>query len=440
MFQLNKSELKQAVCKAIDERAQEIRDFKVDIWRHPELGFKEHRTADAFARVLDSLGMSPRTGLAITGVRADLQGKEPGPKVAIMGELDAVICWEHPEADRSTGAVHACGHDAQLASVVGAAIGLVDSGAMDYLSGTVAFIGVPAEEFVELEFRTKLQEEGKLEFFGGKQEMLRLGHLDDIDIAEMVHIESDTPGRVVKLSSGTNGFVGKTVRYIGKEAHAGAAPFLGANALNAAILGIMGIHAQRETFRDEDHIRVHPIITKGGDLVNIVPADVRIETYVRGARTEAIMDANKKVNRALRAGAMAIGTEIEIKEIPGYLPLRPSAELSAIFELNTRALLGDEGVHVGEFSGGSTDMGDISHIIPSIHPFIGGVQGAAHTRTYKVVDLDMVSVIPAKLLAMTVVDLLWDGAAEAKRVQESFKPAFTKDTYLKMWRDFVKGS
>jgi amidohydrolase len=433
---MEKHQLKEAACQAIDNRASLIRGIKTDIWAHPELGYKETRTADKVAEVFDALGLPYETGLALTGVRADLEGTEDGPTVAVLGELDAVVCWDHESADKKTGAVHACGHDAQVAAMLGCAIGLVDAGARDYLSGNVAFFGVPAEEFVELEYRQSIMDEGKIEFFGGKQELLRLGYLDDIDIAAMVHVDADTPGRVVNLSAGSNGFVGKTVRYIGQEAHAGAAPHLGVNALNAAMLGIFGIHAQRETFKDEDHIRVHPIITKGGDLVNIVPADVRLETYVRGAQTGAIFEANKRVNRALRAGAEAVGARVEISEIPGYLPLRSCLALSALFESNARDLLGKDAVRTSAFSGGSTDMGDISHIISSIHPYIGGIKGAAHTRSFQVVDLDMVSVIPAKILAMTVIDLLWDGAAEAKRIKEEFKPAFNKDEYLTMWRQF----
>lgn len=432
---MNKDELKKQVLSAIDERAQEIRQIKMDIWSNPELGFKEYRTSEKVAEVLSRLGMDCSVGLALTGVRAELKGK-PGPKVAIFGELDAVVCWDHPNADRSTGAVHACGHDAQVASMLGAAMGLTLAGVQEYLGGSVVFLGVPAEEFVELEFREKLREEGKIEFFGGKQEFVRLGVLDDVDMAQMIHVESNAPERVVKLSAGSNGFVGKTVQYIGREAHAGAAPHLGVNALNAAILGIMGIHAQRETFKDEDHIRVHPIITRGGDLVNIVPSSVRMETYVRGAKVESILDANRKVNRALRAGAMAVGAEVIIHEIPGYLPYRPDREFAEVFASNARTLLGEDAVDVTDFSGGSTDMGDISHLIPSIHPYVGGVEGEAHSRSFKVSDLDMVCVIPAKILAMTVIDLLWDDASEAKRIIRGFKPAFTREQYLRMWRDF----
>src|SRR4030065_2897658 len=126
------------------------------------------------------------------------------------------------------------------------------------------------------------------------------------------------PAKKVLIGAPHNAVLAKFIRYQGKESHAGGAPHFGINALNAAMLGMIGIHAQRETFRDEDCIRVHPIITRGGDLVNVVPADVRIETFVRGRRGEAVQDANKKVNRALQAGAMAIGAEGEITDLPGY--------------------------------------------------------------------------------------------------------------------------
>ncbi len=107
------------------------------------------------------------------------------------------------------------------------------------------------------------------------------GFFDNVDMAMMIHMAALGPDKKVIVGGTSNGFIGKLIKYKGKESHAGAAPHIGINALNAALLGLMGIHLQRETFKDEDHIRVHPIITKGGDLVNVIPADVRMETYVR---------------------------------------------------------------------------------------------------------------------------------------------------------------
>src|SRR6185369_13835703 len=124
-----------------------------------------------------------------------------------------------------------------------------------------------------------------------------------------------------------------------RAAHAGGAPHRGVNALYAAHIGLMAINAVRETFRDDDTIRVHPIVTHGGSQVNVIPADVRLETYVRGRTVEAILDANAKVDRAFRAGALGLGARVEIETLPGYLPLFNDPELTRHFEANVRPLV-----------------------------------------------------------------------------------------------------
>ena len=435
---MDKQTAKQKVMESIEENGDRIIEFGRDVWDNPELGFKEERTARKVELFFEELGLSYESGLAITGVRADVSGSVHDLRMAIMGELDAVVCHEHPESDPETGAIHACGHNGQLAVMLGTALGLISSGISDKLGGDLAFIAVPAEEFIELDYREQLQKKGALEFFGGKQELIREGVLDDIDLAAMVHHNAETPERVFKISAGSNGFLGKTVRYLGQEAHAGAFPHQGVNALNAAMLGIMGVHAQRETFRDEDAIRVHPILTRGGDLVNIVPADVSIETYVRGRTIDAILEANDKVNRALQAGGYAVGAEVKIHEIPGYLPLKSETTMNDLFGRNARAILGEESVVTSEASGGSTDMGDISQLMPAIHPYVGGVEGKAHARDYEIVDEEMAYVIAAKVMACMVVDLLWDDAEQARQIAEKFEPTYTKEGYLSMWRNVVE--
>ncbi len=432
-------ELKRQACETIDARAQEIVDIGETIFRQAELGFKETRTAALVASKLRELGLEPRTGIALTGVKAAMALGEDGPSLGIMGELDAVVCHDHPDAVPGTGAVHACGHHAQLAAMLGAAVGLAGSGVVRRLAGRLVFIAVPAEEFVELEYRQRLRQEGKIEFLSGKQEFIRLGEFADLDLCMMVHVDSDCPEPKVTLPESSNGFVAKAIRYHGREAHAGAAPHLGINALNAAMLGIMGIHAQRETFRDEDMIRVHPIITRGGDLVNIVPADVRMETYVRGRSWEAMLEASNKVNRALQAGAMAIGAEVEVTEIPGYLPLENDSRLTQTFAANAALLLGEDRVVTAGAMGGSTDMGDLSRLMPVTHPMIGGCEGPIHTRTFRVVDPNAAYVVPAKLLAMTAVDLLAEGAALAREIVRDFRAPLNRESYLAMWRDFLAG-
>ena len=438
---MDKGQLKEMVCAAIDKRTQEIIALGDYMFSHPELGYKEKLAAELVEEKFRALGLDYRKGLAVTGLKARLAGRSHNLAVAVMGELDAVVCHDHPHADPVTGAAHACGHNAQTAMMVGVAMGLVDSGVMSELDGDVVMMAVPAEEYVELDYRQRLRKDGKIKFLGGKQELIHLGEFDDIDMAIMCHSDSETPGRIVRIPGagvGSNGFVGKAIRYIGKEAHAGGAPHDGVNALNAAMLGLMGIHANRETFKDADAIRVHPIITKGGDLVNIIPADVKIETYVRGRSIEAVMEAGQKVNRALEAGAMAVGAEVVIDEIPGYLPLFNDQNLAALFRDNALQLLGETGVEPAAIMSGSTDMGDVTHIMPGLHPMIGGIAGRGHARDYAMVDPEMAYVVPAKIMAMTVIDLLHDGAKAGEQVKAEFKPRMSKDEYLAMWEKLLR--
>ena len=223
--------------------------------------------------------------------------------------------------------------------------------------------------------------------------------------------------------------------YIGQEAHAGGSPHKGINALNAAMLGLMAIHAQRETFKDDDTIRVHPIITKGGEIVNNVPADVRMESYVRGKTIEAIKDANIKVNRALRAGAMAVGAEVEIDDHPGYMPYIKDVVLDAVLKANAAALVGEEQIKVKGHSTGSTDLGDFSCIMPTTSIGMGGCTGAGHSRHFKIVDREIAYVLPAKVMALTCVDLLYDKAKLAKEITKGFKPTIPPSSY----EVFMKG-
>lgn len=434
---MNKKQLKEKVCQVIEENKEQIINIGNEIFAQPELGYKEYKTAQLVKDLFEELGLAYRDEVAKTGVIALAEGKSEGPTVAVMGELDAVVCPDHPHADPETGAAHSCGHNAQIAGMLGAAIGLVKSGVIKELDGKVSFMAVPAEEYVEIGYRQKLREKGEIQFLGGKQEFIALGEFDDVDMLMMYH-SAATEGDTKAVVGGTsNGFVGKLVRYIGKEAHSGGSPHKGINALNAANIGLMAINANRETFKDEDHIRVHPIITKGGDLVNIVPEEVIIETYVRGKTMDAIVDASAKVNRALKAGALAVGAEVEITEIPGYLPRVNNETMDMLMKDNLVSLVGENAIEVSNRHGtGSSDIGDVMHVMPAIHPYIGGVAGAGHSKHYEIIDEELAYVLGAKGMAMTVIDLLYDGAKIAQDIVDSFEPIYDKEGYLKMWEDF----
>ncbi|MCY6485672.1 amidohydrolase [Clostridium aestuarii] len=433
---MTSNELKKIVCDTIDANAEKLISFAKQVESCPELGFKEDKTSQLVANFFKDLKLPYKKNLAITGVKAKLKESSSGPNIAILGELDAVLCPASSKADPLTGAAHTCGHHLQLTSMLGAALGLKLSNIEDKLNGNVTFMGVPAEEFIEIAYREKLYNEGKIHFFGGKQELLYLGEFDDIDISLMMHSAKNSPDPMVAVGETSNGFIAKNIRYVGKTAHAAEAPHEGINALNAAMIGLMGINALRETFIDDDHVRVHPIITKGGDTVNSVPCDVRMETYVRAKNMKSIENTHTKVDNALKAGGYAVGAETIIKTIPGYLPLNCSNQLNDLFVSNASKLLPQEQIiNAGHF-GASTDMGDISHIIPAIHPFMGGVSGALHTEDFHVVDYYAACILPAKLFAMTVIDLLYNEAKIAEEIKTNFKPLLTKEQYINMMQNY----
>ncbi len=435
----SKDQLKRAVCEAIDRHADAIIDLGDTILRNPETGFNEVKTAALVAGHMGALGLAPQTGLALTGVKGRLGGRAPGPRLAFIGELDSLRTSEHPLADPATGAAHSCGHNAQIAGMLGAAMGLTAAKIADHLSGEIIFFAVPAEEFIDVEERSARVAKGEIEFMLGKPELVAKGHFDDIDMAMMIHTGSrDGATTRAVLAASSNGALVKRIRFLGRAAHAGSLPQLGINALNAAMIAMNAISAQRETFWEKDTIRIHPIITKGGDAVSVVPAEVTMETFVRGGSLEAIVDANKKVDRCLRAGAMAIGAEVEIHTIPGYLPQRNDQRMGHIFGGNVEALFGPSEFHIGGHRTGSTDMGDIAHMMPVIHPYVVAAEGKAHGADWRINEPVHGYLTPAKLLAMTAIDLLCDDAAAARDVLAKFAPAMTKEAYLAFQRGLFR--
>src|SRR3989441_3427562 len=421
-----RDDVKRAVCEAIDRQSEKIVAVGERIRRQPELGFKEFKTARLAEETFGELGLKPRSGLALTGVRAEAAGAKDGPTFALLGELDGLVVAGHPVADPQTGAAHACGHNAQIAGLLGAAMGLVGARALEHLAGRVVFFAVPAEEYGDVEWRVQQSRAGKLEFLGGKPELLRLGHFDDVDLAMMIHTTSQPEMKKAGVSASNNGCIVKTVRYIGRASHAGGAPWLGVNALYAAQIALAAINAIRETFRDEDTIRVHPIITHGGSQVNVIPGEVRLETYVRGRTVDAILDAQKKVDRAFKAGALALGAKVEIETLPGYMPMACDPGMARHYEANAAKLVGAEHYRQIGHRTGSTDMGDLSMVMPILHPYVGGATGSGHGADYKIVDPQLAYVTNAKALAAMAVDMLAEGAAGAREGLKAAKPPLTR--------------
>ncbi len=432
-------EMKSLAVAAIESHSDEIIAISKHILENPETGFTEQKTSKFVQEKFKALGIPFQDNLAITGIKGFVDGGAgPGPSVAVIGELDSLRVIDHPYHDDVTGAAHACGHHCQIGSMIGTLIGVMVPEVLENLSGRIIPIAVPAEEFIEVERRKRLRDEGKIEFMGGKQEFIKLGVFDDVDMAMICHTATDEGKFSLGLGGTSTANVLKLVEYYGRGAHAGAAPHKGINALNAAMIALSGINANRETFRDQDTVRVNGILTSGGDAVNVIPGNVTLEYRVRSGHLDALANNSKKVDRSFKAGALAVGARVSITNIAGYLPMRNNKDLQQLFGNNADEVVGKDNVLVRPDNyndGGSTDMGDLAHIMPLIHPFCGGADGTPHGNDYVIGDYDKAVIKPAKTMAMTIIDLLAERGQKAIGIKENDPTPMTKSEYLKLQRE-----
>jgi len=414
----------------VEKHRQLIYDAEKYIWENPETGYREWKTHKYMAQVFESLGYDLNLAGNIPGFTAVADTGRPGPTVAVFGEMDALIVPEHPESDPQTGAVHSCGHCAQAAALIGIAAALKEPGALDGMCGKVVLVAVPAEEMIEIEYRSGLRKEGLIKYLGGKPEFLYRGLLDGVDLSFMVHTADGAP-HTVFCNGGSNGLLAKTVSFGGVSAHAGGAPHRGINALYAANLALNAINALRETFKDNEHIRVHPIITNGGGSVNAIPDAVVLESYVRGATMDAVAKVNEKVNRAIAASAAAMGAKAHVTDIPGYWPRLNKADFADVF-VQAGESCGVKVTYNGQsWSTASSDMGDISSIMPALHPHVSGATGTSHGTDYFITDVESACVDSAKIQYAVLRILLENGGETAKRIVADYQPTFaSKEEYF----------
>lgn len=422
------TEIKEKLLRTLEENKEEIFRIGDTVQQHPERGYTEEKTSALVRGVFETLSIPYDYPCAYTGVKGRIKGRKSLANVCIIGEMDALKCVGSPIADRE-GNAHACGHHAQIAAMLAAAIAFSKSGVMAALDGDVTFLAAPAEEFIDMEFRKSLKQDGKIRYYGGKQQLIAEGVFDDVDMAMMVHAQPEEKNAKFYLEGKNLGFLAKNITFLGRAVH-GSTPFDGVNALNAAALAILGIHANRETFREEEKIRIHPIITKGGDVVNAVPDEVCVSTYVRGASFAAIQKGNHAVERAVRGAAETVGATAKTEDIPGYLPLKESTALSKVFEENAKALVGENSLVYGEDITGSSDIGDLSSLLPTIQPSVGGFDGLLHSKEFCVANRETAYLLPARAMALTAAELLYHEAEKAKAVKDRFRPQMSKEAYI----------
>ncbi len=356
-------------------RAPQLVEVSHEIWDHPELCFEEHRAHDLLVRTLADAGVDVTPSAHGLDTAFVAEAGSEGPTVAVLCEYDAL-----------PGIGHACGHNVIAAAGLGAGLALATLA--DELGGRVRIIGTPAEEGG-----------------GGKEFLIRAGAFDGVDAAVMVHpADRDLPTMEAIAVHQVH------ATYHGRAAHAAAAPHQGRNALDAAVLGYVNVAALRQHI--ESHQRLHGVFTDGGAKPNIVPDRAATHWYVRSGTSASLGELEPRVEACLRAGADAAGCEVDLEWVdPAYDEMVHDDWLLARYAHHAAAL--DRPLEDPEIDGpvvGSTDMGNVSHRVPSIHPMVAvaprGVpihtpEFATHARS---AAGDRAAVDGAVLLAATAVD------------------------------------
>lgn len=405
------------------------------IWNNPETGYREVKTSKFLEEEFEKLGYEINLAGDIPGFYAVVDTGREGPEILVLGEMDSLISPAYPSADKTTGAAHVCGHAAQVSALLAIAAALKEPGALDGLCGRIRLCAVPAEELIEIEYRENLIKEGRIKYYGGKPEFLRRGMFDGCDIAIMAHTATE---KEITISKSMVGCIAKRVIYKGKASHAGGAPQDGVNALYAATQGLSAINAIRETFTEPDFVRVHPIITKGGAVVNAIPDEVILESFVRGKTFSAIESTNNKVNRALIGAALSLGANIEILDYPGYAPYENDDALISLAEEAARVALPSFTVKINDFETSSSDIGDLSKIMPCIQPYTPGASGSLHGIDFEFENPELAVLGAAKLQLKMIEMLLENGATVAREIVLGYKPEFaSREEYFKYVDKFI---
>ena len=381
------------IVEAVDGMEERLRSVSREIFEHPEVKFEEMRASKLLGDELAADGFEVERGVAglETAILAVHPAKSDGPTVAILGEYDAL-----PEIG------HACGHNLIAAAGLGAAMAL--GSIKSEIPGTLIFMGTPAEEGG-----------------GGKVLMIDAGLFQNVDAAMMFHPSTDTV-----VDRGSLAITEVKIEFAGKPAHASGCPEKGINALDAVIQTFNGINALRQHIKDD--ARIHGVIRDGGAKPNIVPEHASAEFYVRALETDYRDELLKKVRGCAEGAALATGAALTWSEVGhAYKAMKPNHAMGEVFVKHLETL-GEPLQPPKDNALGSTDMGDVSQIVPSIHAYvkIAEEEVAGHSREFAEASISErgqhVMLIAAKAMAMTALDILTEpGLSES--LWEEFRAA-----------------
>ena len=378
---LTKAELKAEVSKQLEQQRKKLIELSLKIHANPELAFKEEKASKWLTSYLAKGGFQVESGIGGLPTAFKASYGINKPVIALIAEYDAL-----PEIG------HACGHNIIAASAVGAA--LASRCIVGNCGGSVVVFGTPAEEL-----------------FGGKVLMLEAGVFDGVDAAMMVH-----PGIRNAATTEALACIGLEVQYFGKAVHAAAYPERGINALEAMILAFNALNSLRQHIKDR--ARIHGVITNGGEAANVVPAYSAATFLVRATDNTYLEELKQKVLKCFEGASVATGARLDYRwGETVYAPMKNNMVMAKLFAQNLESL-GRKVEHFeSRFGFGSTDMGNVSQVVPAIHPSVAIVSPDVllHSSDFVLAAASESGheglLDAAKALAMTVVDLLGEPQA-----------------------------
>lgn len=409
--------------EALSKGKKELFELADELYRHPELGYKEFTNRRILMDYFAKHGIKTYDLGFETAFKASI-GKG-SPRIGLIAELDAIPTLGHPVSNKNDNhAAHSCGHYSQCAIMAYTLVRLRDI----VRNGTVTVYFTPAEEFTDIAYRKKLISQKKINYIGGKVNMLAAGQFDDEDLFIHLHAMGKA-GYRFSLNTSLSGFIYKEITFQGKAAHAAVAPDRGINALNAFVLFDNAVNMLRETFKEEDYIRIHGILSDGGQTVNSIAEKTVYECYVRSMNKNALLETSEKVDNAARSCAKAIGAKARIRSTPGYLPMNQSRLVNDVIRKQMLKLCRPEEINDDEVSMAAGDIGDLSCFKPTVQFGYSGFSGNCHGKDFCVADKNRAYLEPAIVIYETVKYLL-DDPEYVKKIKKEFKPLLTKKQYL----------
>ena len=361
------------------------------LWDAAEPGFLEVKTEKILLEEFTRSGFTIEKFGSFPGFAATVDGTYNTKKIALLADMDALpLPGSEPQRY-----IHSCGHHVQLTVLAGTAAALQKEA--PELLENISFMAIPAEEYIDFDKRETLRREGKISHLSGKLECIERGVFSHPDIVITTHSAAFTKPVYVSSVRSMSGFEVLHITFRGTASHAGAAPQLGVNAQNAAVLFLQACAFLRESFDEEKHVRIHPVVRLAeNQSVNLIPDYAFVETYVRGADTETVDKTLHKLENAARGCARAIGADVTVEIISGYAPFKADMHLHTLLKETAQ----EAGVpFIDEaYSSASSDAGNVSQLKPTIMLGLPGANGKFHNPAFRITDEEAAYVFPVSFL------------------------------------------